>query len=143
MTFNRGSNLAETLYLEGMKYNWRQDESPANAALSRANLERASAMGHIKAIREYAEMLFAGSGGPKDEERALWLKWSAFLRGSDESLEELAALLDSYAENTADAGMRRQASATARKADEAYERLRSVGSFVHELVRMKLPSTNE
>lgn len=131
-------NLAEVLYSEGMKYNWRQNESPANAALSRANLERAAALGHTKAIREFAEMMFAGSGGQKDQEHALWLKWSAFARGDDESLEELAALLDSYAENVADSGTQKRAVLAARKAEEADERLRYLRSFVHELFRTKL-----
>jgi TPR repeat protein len=135
-------DLAEQLYAEGMKYNWRQSQSPANAALSRANLERAAALGHTKAIREFAEMMFAGSGGPKDEEQALWFKWSAFVKGDNESLEELATLLESYAENTADAGMQQRATTAARKAEEAHERLRSVRNFVHELIRMKLPTAD-
>lgn len=132
------TNLAEILYAEAMKYNWRQNESPANATLQRANLERAAALGHTKSIRELAEMMFAGSGGPKDQEHALWLKWSAFVRGDDESLEELAALLDSYAENVSDSGTQARAANAARKTKEAYERLRYVGSFVHELFRTKL-----
>ncbi len=140
MTDKSETNAAEALYAEGMKYNWRQNESPANAALSRANLERAAALGHTKAIRELAEMMFAGSGGPKDQEHALWLKWSACVRGDDESLEELAALLDSYAENVSDSGTQVRATNAARKSEEAYERLRYVGSFVHELFRTKLQS---
>lgn len=137
MTDRPETNLAESLYAEGMKYNWRQNESLANAALSRANLERAAAMHHTKAIRELAEMMFVGSGGPKDQERALWLKWSASVRGDGDALEELADLLDSYAENVSDSETQAHATNAARKADEAFERLRYVGSFVHELFRTK------
>lgn len=135
MTDKPEKSLAEILYADGMKYNWRQNESPANAMLSRANLQRAAALGHTKAIREFAEMMFAGSGGPKDQEHALWLKWSAFVRGDEESLEELAALLDSYAETVADSGTKVRAINAARKAEEADERLRDVRGFVLELFR--------
>ena len=86
MTGKQELNDADALYEEGMKYNWRQNGSFANAALSRANLQQAAVLGHTKALRELAEMMFAGSGGPKDQEHALWLKWSAFCRGDQESL---------------------------------------------------------
>lgn len=138
MTEKPEMSLAETLYAKGMEYNWKHNESPANAALSRANLERAAALGHTKAIRELAEMTFAGAGGPKDQEHALWLKWSAFVRGDEEALEELAALLDSYTENVTDPGTKNRAATAARKAEEIEERLRYVGNFVHELFRTKL-----
>lgn len=137
MTDKPDLDIAATLYTEGMKYNWRHTESPANAALSRANLERAAALGHTKAIRELAEMIFVGSGGPKDEEHALWLKWAAFVRGDQESLEELSALLDSYSDNATDPEIRTRASNAARKTEEAEEQLRYVGGFVHELFRAK------
>jgi hypothetical protein len=131
-------NLPEWLYAEGMKYNWRQDQSPANAALSRAAFERAANLGHTKALRELAEMIFLGSGGPKDQEHALWLKWSAFRRNDDEALEELVALLQSYAESGLAGSEQRRAINAAQKAEEAAERLSYLGGYLAELVREKL-----
>jgi len=136
MTDSAETNLAEFLYAEGMRYNWRQD-SPVNAALSRANLERAAALGHTKAMRELAEMVFVGSGGPVDAEQALLLKWSAFMKGDEESLEELACLLGSYAEGNVDSGTKKRAENAAQKAEDAVEGLRYVSSFVRELYRIK------
>lgn len=130
--------LADKLYAEGKKYNWRQDESPANAALSRAAFERAASLGNTRAIRELAEMIFLGSGGPKEPERALGLKLSAIWHDDDEALEELVALLESYAESDIDAGSKRRAENAARKTEEAGEHLRYVRAFVHELIREKL-----
>jgi len=144
MTTKPESDFAGQLYKEGMQYNWRQDKSPSNAALSRASLERAAALGHTRAIREYAEMLFVGSGGPKDQEHALWLKWSAYRQGDSAALDELSALLDSYAEGARDPATSRQAAATARKAEEVYAHLQSVESFLHGLIRTrKLEGTAE
>ncbi len=129
---------AKALYEEGMKYNWRQDKSPANAALSRATLECAAAMGHTKARRELAEMIFQGSGGPQNREHALWLKWSAFVRGDGEALEELSALLESYAESVTPPGARQRATDAARKAEEVSERVGWLGNYLHELARLNL-----
>lgn len=138
MTDKPQKDLAATLYEEGMKYNWRQDKSPANAALSRANLERAAALGHSKAIRELAEMIFQGSGGPQNQEYALWLKWSAFVRGDNEALEELSALLESFAESVTQPGARQRAIEATRKAEEVGERLGWLGNYLHDLARMNL-----
>lgn len=135
---------AETLYKEGMKYNWSQDKTPAGATLARANLERAAALGHPRAIRALADMMFAGSGGPKEQEHALWLKWQAFSCGDQESLEDLSAMLDSYSENEAlHKNIRKMAYEAAGKTDEAIERLESVGRFLRELVRDKFPGDQE
>jgi hypothetical protein len=56
----------------------------------------------------------AGAGGPKNEECARWLTWSAFSRGDRDALEELGALLGSYT---------------------------AVASFVYEFMRAKTPPT--
>lgn len=138
MSDTLGNELANRLYAEGMQYNWRGDESLANATLSRAAFERSAALGHTKAQRELAEMMFLGSGGPKDMERALWLKWSAYRKNDEEALEELVALLESYAEFGVDSDSQRRAGNAARKVEEARGHLRYVGDFLHALVREKL-----
>lgn len=131
-------DLADELYREGMKYNWRGDDSLANSTLSRAAFERSASFGHTKALRELAEMMFLGSGGPREMEHALWLKWSAYRKNDEEALEELVALLESYAESGADPDNRRRADKAARKAEEAGEQLRCVSSFLHGIYCEKL-----
>ena len=130
-------DLADKLYREGMTYNWRGDDSLANATLARALFERSARLGHTKALRELAEMMFVGSGGPKEMERALWLKWSAYRKNDEEALEELVALLESYAESGVDSGSQHRAENAARKAEEAGEQLRYVSDFLQALVREK------
>lgn len=134
-------DFAEELYAEGMRYNWRGAASSANAMLSRATLERAAATGHTKALRELSEMMFQGSGGPQNQEQALWLKWSAVVRGDIDALEELSALLESYAESLTQPNGRQHASEGARKAEEASEKLQWLGSYLHGLAAD--PSSNE
>jgi TPR repeat protein len=141
MSINPEKDLADRLYAEGMKYNWRQNQSPANAALSRAAFERAANLGHTKALRELAEMVFLGSGGQMDQEQALWLKWSAFRQNDDDALEELVALLESYAESGLDGDEARRATKAAQKAEEAAEHLSYLGSYLFELVRERLGRT--
>lgn len=136
MTDKPQNDPAEALYKEGMKYNWRQDKSPANATLSRATLESAAATGHTKALRELAEMMFQGSGGPRNQEHALWLKWSAFVRGDTEALEELSALLESYAEYVDQPDDRLRVNSAARKVEEASELLSWIGNYLHKLARL-------
>jgi len=135
MTTRNGS-IAEELYAQGMKHNWRQGESFEQATLSRANLERAAALGHLKAMREFAEMLYAGSGGPKDCERALWLKWQAYSSGDVEALEELTALLESYSEEGSDERARGRAGLAAQKAEEASVRMRWLSDYLRDVFRL-------
>lgn len=132
------TKLADDLYSTGMQYNWRKSESPANATFARAALERAAALGHTKAMRELSEMLFVGSGGPPELEHALWLKWSAGIRGDYEAFEELSALLEGYGESIADTGDRERAEGAARKAEETGEHLAWLGSYLYGLVRPKM-----
>jgi TPR repeat protein len=135
MTDKTSANSAEEMYEEGMRYNWRQDQSLANSSLARALLERAARMNHTKAIRELAEMIFAGSGGPQNHTQALWLKWQAFVRGDYEALEELSDLLESYADIVTDSDSKLRARDAAKRVEEAYERLSGVGSYLAGLVR--------
>lgn len=128
-------NLADLLYAEGMKYDWRQSQSPASATLARANFQQAATMGHTKAIRALAHMTYEGSGGGRDKEQALLLLWFAFLRGDHDSLEELADMLGSYAEATADPETSNDAAKVAHQVEELSDRINRVRNFMHELVR--------
>lgn len=128
-------SLAEKLYAEGMAYDWRGEQSPASTAIARAAFEQAASVGHVKALRELSEMMFQGSGGPQERERALWLKWAAFVRGDQEALEELSDMLGSFAEAASDDEGRKRAERASEKAEEAHQHLRWLGSYLHELVR--------
>ena len=124
---------AQSLYEEGMKYNWRESESGANAALARAALEQAARLHHPKALRELAEMMFVGSGGAREQERALQLKFHAAQIGEIEALEELSALLESYAEGQVKSSGRNRAELAANKAVQASELLNYLSSYIAEL----------
>ena len=139
MSDHNDRDLADKLYAEGMKYNWRGNESLANGTFSRAAFERSGNLGHTKALRELAEMMFLGEGGPKDMEHALWLKWTAYRRNNDEeTLEELVDLLESYAESGLHPDLQRRAESASGNVKEAREKLRYVDGFLRELVREKL-----
>lgn len=125
--------IANQLYADGMSHNWRQAESFEQATLSRANLEQAAARGHLKAMREFAEMLFAGSGGTKDCERALWLKWQAHKLGDRVALEELTALLESYSEEHTDVSARNRADLAARKSEETSKCSQWLGDYLEDV----------
>ena len=92
-------DLAEKLYREGLNYNWREGHLPENLMCARAAFTNAARLGHVKAGREVAEMIFFGSGGPKDMEEALLRMWNAYGKNDEEALDELVALLESYAES--------------------------------------------
>lgn len=143
MTDKPHLDIAEEIYAEGMKYNWREAESPANAMLARACLERAAATGHTKALRELSEMMFQGSGGLRNQEHALWLKWSACARGDFDAFEELSTLLESFALSLTHEDDRRRAIDGARKAEEVAEQLQWLKSYLHELVRLNLTQTGQ
>lgn len=86
----------EVHFKEGMQYNWSQD--PASAHLARAAFSQAASEGHLKATRALAHLIYEGCGGEKDQEEALMLLWSCFLRGDHDCLAELEDMLESYAE---------------------------------------------
>lgn len=129
--------LAERHYADGMQYNWRDAESPKNAMLARALLERAAALEHPKALRELAEMEFSGTGGPKNQEHALWLKWAAIVRGDHEALEELSALLETYAESIPNSLEKNRAAGAAAKAEAAGEALQWLGSYLQGVLQSR------
>ena len=133
---------ADMFYLEGMKYDWRQAQSPAAATLARANFHHAATMGHTKAIRALAHMIFDGSGGAQDREHALLLLWSTFLRGDNEALEEIVDMLETYAETTEEPATGKDATVAARRVEELNERLEQVGNFMRALA-MKRSARNE
>lgn len=128
-------SMAENLYLEGKKYDWRQDLSPAAATLARAAFQQAAAMGHTGAIRALAHMTFDGRGGNQDREHALLILWSAFrYRGDINALEELVDMLESFAEVT-QGSPGKYAAETARHVEELNDRLNRVRYFMDELAR--------
>jgi TPR repeat protein len=134
MTENTSENPADILYAEGMKYDLRQDKSLAAATLARASFQQAASMGHTKAIRALAHMVFEGNGGGKDREQAILMLWSAFLRGDHESLEELVDVLESYAEAKDAPFKSKDISDAARQVEDTIDRLARVKYFIHELV---------
>lgn len=134
MTENTSDNPADILYSEGMKYDLRQDKSPAAATLARASFQQAASMGHTRAIRSLAHMVFEGNGGAKDREQAILMLWSAFLRGDHESLEELVDILESYAEVKDVQLKTKDISDAARQIEDIIDRLARVKHFIHELV---------
>jgi len=142
MTDKPQLDFAETLYRDGMRYNWNQGNGLENSALARAAFERAAVIGHTKALREVAEMVFVGAGGPQDQEHALWLKWSAFGRGDYEALEELSALLESYSDTITSPQSKQRAAEAAKKVEEVGERLRWLKSYLHNLASFKLTDHN-
>jgi len=123
----------QQLYEQAMQHNWREAESPAHAALARGMLERAAHGGHSKALRELAEMMFYGAGGPKEPERAIALKWRSLMLGEVEALEELSALLETYSEDQIKPDDRSRSKAAADKAEAAYELLRWIESYVSQV----------
>ncbi len=124
---------AEELYRNGLEKNWRGSGEGMDAALARAMFERSASMGHVGGIRELAEMMFVGSGGSSEPERALLLKLQAARRGSVEALDELAAMLAEYSEQQVRQLDREKASAAALKAEEAHARIRWLENYLNGL----------
>lgn len=137
MTDEITENPADLFFAEGMKYDLRQDESLAAATFARAAFQQAASMGHTRAIRALAHMVFEGSGGGQDKEHALLLLWSAFLRGDHESLEEFADMLETYSESPNIPFPGKVVSDAARQAEDIVDRLTRLRYFVDELVRNK------
>ncbi|HZW87210.1 MAG TPA: hypothetical protein VFF41_07105 [Gallionella sp.] len=134
MTNDTSENPADLLYADGMKYNLNQDKSPEAATLARALFQRAAAMGHVKALRALAHMIFDGRGGDRDKEQAILLLWSAFLRGDHESLEEFVDMLESYAEVEETPFKSKDISDAARNIEDIIDRLTRMKCFIRELV---------
>jgi hypothetical protein len=130
------SEPGQSLYEEALQYNWRASESSSNAAIARAAFERAAALHHRKALRELAEMMFAGAGGPREPERALALKWAACNLGDRDALEELSALLGSYAEELLRRKDSERAVLAATKAEEAHALVEWLSSYINEVSRL-------
>jgi TPR repeat protein len=126
---------ADLLYAEGMKYDFKQDQSPAAATLARASFQQAATMGHGKALRALAHLTYEGRGGPQDHEQALLLLWSAFNRGDHEALEELGDMLGTYAEAATDPSRTREATFASENIEELNRLLGQVSSYMQELVR--------
>lgn len=136
MNKKTSGNPADWLYAEGMKYNLR-DQSPSDPTLARAAFQQAATMGHIKAIRALAHMTFDGRGGSQDREQSLLLLWSAFLGGDHDSLEELADMLESYAEAEKATTISKDAIEASRHTRELITCLSRVRHFMHEIMRQR------
>ena len=125
---------AELLYSEGMKYDLA-DKSPADATVARACFQQAATMGHLKACRALAHMTFDGSGGDQDKESALLFLWQAFRQGDFDALEELADMLESYAETAREPSLKKYSGQTACRLTEINDQLQRVSSFMEDLKR--------
>ena len=124
----------EALYKEALQYNWKA--SAVSTMTARAGFERAAALHHTGALRELAEMMFAGAGGPREQERAIGVKWTAVRLGDIEALEDLSAMLESYAEELLrDGGDSERAARASANAEKAHELLMSLGSYVDDVCR--------
>ena len=126
---------AENLYKEGNSYDWKQDQSPAAATLARANFQQAAAMGHKGAVRALAHLIYEGRGGVQDKEQALMLLWSAFTRGDQAALEELADLLASYAESGASGPHAKRAAKLSETLEALRAGLNEAETFMQQLRR--------
>ena len=125
--------FAENLYTEGKKHNWRQSKAPEAASLARACFERAAAMGHSRAIRDLAHMVYEGNGGERREERAFCLLWFAAVRDL-EALGELADMLESFGEKSEQSAQARLTD-LANEINQLRERLSRVGETIEDLAR--------
>lgn len=132
---------AENLYKEGNKYDWKQDQSPAAATLARANFQQAATMGHKGAVRALAHLIYEGRGGAQDKEQALMLLWSAFTRGDQTALEELADLLASYAESGSTGVQAKRAAKLSETLEALCAGLNETESFMHQLRRERSERT--
>jgi len=137
MTDNANDSPADMLFAVGMKYDWRQSQSPAAATLARAAFQQAATMGHTGAIRALAHMIFEGGGGGQDKEHALLLLWSAFIRRDNSALEELADMLESYAESIENPSICKAATETSQHIEELDMRLQQVESFMRKLANAR------
>lgn len=126
----------DTLFKEGMKYDWRQGESPEAATLARACFQQAAAMGHKEALRALAHLVFDGRGGTQNKEQALLLLWSAFNRGDRAALEELGDLLASYAEQLEDNADAKAANNIAETLISLNTSLVRVSNYMQKLARI-------
>lgn len=133
MSDKPAKSSADLLYREGMNYDYKQDQSPAAATLARANFQQAATMGHVKALRALAHLIYEGRGGPQDREQAMLMLWSAFNRGDHEALGDLADMLGTYAEEITDPSRKRAATSTSGNIEELNRRFGLVSYYMHEL----------
>jgi TPR repeat protein len=128
---------ADLYYAEAMKYDWRQESSPAAATLARVAFNQAASMGHAQAISALAHMTFDGSGGEQDRELALILLWSSFRRGNYIALQELVDMLESYAEISPESQLGKSSEETAKQVEEICQKLILVEHFIDKLKLQK------
>jgi TPR repeat protein len=138
MSNDNQQNPADYLFSEGMKYDLKQDKSPAAASLARANFQQAATMGHTRAVRALAHLIYEGRGGPQDMEKGLLLLWSAFRRGDHDALEELGDLLASYSEQVLEPSNKGRVAGIAETIDELNHGLERVSGLMHEIARNRI-----
>lgn len=126
---------AEIMYADGMKFDWKQDKSPAAATLARANFQQAATMGHKAATRALAHMFYEGRGGERNQVKGLLLLWSGYHRGDENAIEEFTDLLASYGEEAESNEHRRTAKRLAESLELARRALSETDSFMHRLDR--------
>ena len=73
--------ISEALYRKGMAYGWKAGESPADTALSKSALEKASRLGHLQARSALADKIFSEADVDMDRKYAIYLKWLGALGG--------------------------------------------------------------
>lgn len=111
------------------------EQSPELAEAARADFLQAAKMGHNEALSAFSHYMFSGQGGPQDQSRALLYMWSPFDKASSYSLEELADMLNSYAELNPKSLHAHAAINAAQNLEKIKPLFESVSSFMHGLSR--------
>ena len=137
MSDKSNQSPADVLFSEGMKYDLSQDKSPASATLARAAFNQAATMGHTKALRALALMIYDGKGGGEDKEQAILMLWSAFLKQDTEALDELNEILESYSETLQESNEKRYAANAAKQVEELNSCLSAISGFMHTIARQR------
>lgn len=127
---------ATRLYEDAKKYNWR--DNPADAMLAYSMFARAASAGHMEAKAELATMMFFGSGGPKEQARAMAITWQAFAPNGFESLESLTEQLHMYADELLNPVEQSKAREVAEKLEVALQSLREVSGYVTTLAQRRM-----
>jgi TPR repeat protein len=132
----KDSAEGDRLYEEAKKYNRR--ENPANAVLAYSMFARAADSGHTQAKAKLAEMMFFGSGGPKEQVRAMALTWQVFAPSDFDPLESLTEQLHIYADELLDPVEQVRALQAAEKLEAALQSLRDASGYVMTLAQQRM-----
>ena len=141
MSDKPAKNPADLLFREGMNYDYKRDQSPATT-LARANFQQTATMGHVKALRALAHLIYEGRGGLQDREQEMLKLWSAFNKSDHEALGELADMLETNAEEVIDPSRKRAATSISGNIEELNRLLGPISNHMHELVRERAQRTD-